>query len=222
MQYPALLIRPPQNLWRWYYRVNRHGHHSEVLFKFGTTQRELKDFYFIPVLNTLTDSFATSAGYEYEETASTERETTEGELAFVRRNLEDTYLVKFFLQFFHETYHAGLQPETTTDLLPIAGGTLRFSQLEESLFPRRGHNLFRDLRGATSAILSDTSFLRLLLRGEYFHPLDRKGRLNLRTDLGTSWVEDFRLYPVSLRYFAGGASSVRGFGYKAGCLPRAQ
>lgn len=195
-------------------RVNRYGHHSEVLFKFGTTQRELKGSYYIPVLNKLTDRFATSAKYEYEETASTERNTTEGELAFVRRNLEDTYLVKLFLQFFHETYKAGLQPETTSNLLPIAGGTLRFSYLEESLFPRHGHNLYGDLRGATSAILSDTSFLRLLLRGEYFYPLGSKGRLNLRSELGTSLVEDFLLYPVSLRFFAGGASSVRGFGYK--------
>ncbi|MCP4410828.1 MAG: outer membrane protein assembly factor [Gammaproteobacteria bacterium] len=207
--------RGPRVSGRWTNRrLNRYGHHSEVTFKFGTTQRELKGSYFIPVYNALTDRFATSARYEYEETSSTERETTEGELAFVRRNLNDTYLAKLFLQFFHETYRAGIQPETTTNLLPIVGGTLRFSQMEESLFPQRGHNLFGDLRGATSALLSDTGFLRLLLRGEYFYPLGSKGRLNLRTELGTSWVEKFLLYPVSLRYFAGGASSVRGFGYK--------
>ncbi|MEN8131437.1 MAG: autotransporter assembly complex family protein [Pseudomonadota bacterium] len=207
--------RGPRVSGRWINRrLNRYGHHSEVVFKIGTTQRELKGSYFIPVYNALTDRFATSARYEYEETSSTERETTEGELAFVRRNLDDTYLGKLFLQFFRETYRAGIQPETTANLLPIVGGTLRFSHVEESLFPQRGHNLFGDLRGATSAILSDTGFLRLLLRGEYFYPLGSKGRLSLRTELGTSWVEKFPLYPVSLRYFAGGASSVRGFGYK--------
>ena len=206
--------RGPRVSGRWTNRrLNRHGHHSEVILKLGATQRELRGSYFIPVVNTLTDRFTTSAGYEYEELDSTERETTDAELGFVRRNLDDTYLAKLFLQFLHETFRAGIQPETTTNLLPI-GGTLRFSQIEQSLFPQHGHNLFGDLRGATSAILSDTSFLRLLLHGEYFHPLGSKGRLNLRTELGTSWVENFLLYPVSLRFFAGGANSVRGFGYK--------
>jgi translocation and assembly module TamA len=207
--------RGPRVSGRWTSRyLNRHGHHSEVFFNIGTVQRELKGSYFIPVYKALTDRFVTSGGYDYEETTSTERETIDGELAFVRRNLEDTYLAKLFLQFLHEKYRAGIQPETTTNLLPIGGGTLRFSFVEESVFPQRGYQLFGDLRGATSAILSDTGFLRLLLRGEYFHPLGSKGRLNLRSELGTSLVENFLLYPVSLRYFAGGASSVRGFGYK--------
>ncbi|MDX2427253.1 MAG: POTRA domain-containing protein, partial [Xanthomonadales bacterium] len=137
----------PRVLGRWTNRrLNRHGHHSEVILKLGATQRELRGSYFIPVVNMLTDRFTTSAGYEYEELDSTERETTDVELGFVRRNLDDTYLAKLFLQFLHETFRAGIQPETTTNLLPI-GGTLRFSQIEQSLFPQHGPNLFGDLRG---------------------------------------------------------------------------
>jgi len=195
-------------------RLNRHGHHSEVLFNFGITQRQLNGSYVVPVFNALTDRFATSAGYEFEETAATDRHTTDAELAFVRRNLDNTYLLTLFVQFFHERYRAGIQPETTSNLAPIAGGTLRFSSEEQSLFPRHGHNLLGDLRGTTSMLLSETGFLRLHLRGKYFHPLGSKGRLNLRAELGTSWIEKFLRYPVSLRFFAGGANSVRGFGYK--------
>jgi len=206
--------RGPRVSARWTHRrINRHGHHSELFMTLGTTQREVNGTYYVPVLDASRDRLAASAGYEYEETSSTERETIDAELGFVRRNLEDTYYLKFFLQFFNERYRAGIQPETTTNLLPI-GASARLSEVEDSLFPQRGYYLFGDARAATSAVLSDTSFVRFLARGEYFIPAGSNGRVTLRSDLGTSGVEDFLLYPVSLRFFAGGASSVRGYGYK--------
>ncbi|HFE48575.1 MAG TPA: outer membrane protein assembly factor, partial [Chromatiaceae bacterium] len=40
------------------------------------------------------------------------------------------------------------------------------------------------------------------------------GRLDVNLAIGAAWVDDFDLYPNSLRYFAGGDGSVRGYTYK--------
>jgi len=205
----------PRGSARWTDRlINRHGHHSDVYIKISQKEGILQGQYNIPVVKPLTDRWVSTASYEYEETPDTSSNTMELETAFVRRNLPDTHFYKGFILASNEQFTVGNDPKVTTNLLTL-GGTMRFSEMEETLFPQNGHYLFADLRGAGEALLSDTSFGRIHLKGRYMMGLGENGRIDSRVELGGAWVDDFSIYPTSLRYFAGGDSSVRGYTYES-------
>ncbi len=195
-------------------RINRYGHHSEVLIKLAQTEGVLRGQYNIPVVRPLTDRWVSSTAYEYKQTPDTNSTTLEIETAFVRRNLSDTLFLKGFFLASNEQFSIEDEPDENTTLYNI-GTTLRFSDMEDSLFPQNGHYLFSDLRGASEALLSDTSYSRLHLKGRYMLGLGENSRIDTRLEIGTAWVEDFELYPTSLRFFAGGDNSVRGYQYES-------
>jgi translocation and assembly module TamA len=200
---------------RWTDRlVNRHGHHSEVYFKLSQIEGTLRAQYSIPVRRPLTDRWVSTAYYDYEETPSTSSSTLATETAFVRRNLDDTHFYKGFILASSETFSVDHNPKQTTNLLSL-GGTARISVMEEDLYPQHGHYLFGDLRGGSEAVLSDTSYVRLHLKGRYLFGLGENGRIDTRMEFGTTWVDNFSIYPTSLRFFAGGDSSVRGYTYQS-------
>jgi translocation and assembly module TamA len=69
------------------------------------------------------------------------------------------------------------------------------------------------LRGAYQPLLSDVSFAQAMVNGKWITPLGERGRLLLRGQLGTSLIDDFAALPPSVRFFAGGDTSVRGYAY---------
>jgi len=200
---------------RWDNRlINRHGHHSSVLIKAALTEGLFQAQYNIPVVRPLTDRWVSTASYEYDESPDTKSTTAELETAFVRRNLADTLFYKGFLLASNEQFSVKGEPDENTTLYS-AGGTFRFSDIEDSMFPQHGHYVFADLRGAAEALLSDTSYGRLHLKGRYMFGLGENGRIDTRLEIGTAWVDDFNIYPTTLRFFTGGDNSVRGYEYES-------
>ena len=200
---------------RWTDRlINRRGHHSDVYLKLSEKERALRGEYSVPVVNPLTDSWVSSADYTYEKTPTTESSTVELETAFVRRNLEDTFFYKGFASESIERFSIGNDPEETTTLL-IFGGIARFAEMEETMFPKNGYYVSGDLRGSAEALVSDTSFTRLYLKGRYLAGLGENGRIDARLETGGAWVDNFDIYPTSLRFFAGGDNSIRGYTYQS-------
>ncbi len=200
---------------RWTDRlINRHGHHSDLLLSYSEREKEYKGQYFIPIFNRLTDSWVSSASYQYEKKPTTISDLFELETALVRRNLEDTRFYKAFILRSMERFTVEHEPEESTELL-IFGGIARFSKMEENMYPQFGYLASIDVRGAAESLISDTSFTRLHLKGRYLLGFGENGRLDTRMEVGTAWVDDFTIYPPSLRFFAGGDSSVRGFKYES-------
>lgn len=100
--------------------------------------------------------------------------------------------------------------EQLTKLL-IPGMTWTRVQSDDPLNVRRGSRLQLQLQGAYQPLLSDLSFIQPVVRGKLIHGLGERGRLLVRGDVGTTWVSDFDKFPASLRFFAGGDNSVRGY-----------
>lgn len=200
---------------RWEDRLlNSYGHHSDLFLKLSQKEGTFRGQYFIPVNKALTDSWVSSAGMEYEETPDTSSQTVGLETAFVRKNLEDTHFYKGFLLASYDYFTIGDEPREGTKLFSI-GTTIRFSDIEDNIYPQSGYSFFSDLRGASEALLSDTTYTRLHLKGRYMFGLGKNGRVDSHFEFGTTWVDDYSVYPTSLRFFAGGDSSVRGYKYES-------
>jgi translocation and assembly module TamA len=71
------------------------------------------------------------------------------------------------------------------------------------------------LRGASEDVLSDTSFFQLEGGIKAITSLSDTQRLISRGRVGSTWTDEFNQLPSSVRFFTGGAQSVRGYAYQA-------
>jgi len=88
-------------------------------------------------------------------------------------------------------------------------------KLRRAFYPRSGHVLSLNIGGASDALLSDTSFLRLYGRHTQYFPIGKEGRLILRGELGSVLADGKEGIPTDFLFRAGGDNSIRGYAYQS-------
>jgi translocation and assembly module TamA len=78
-----------------------------------------------------------------------------------------------------------------------------------------GYRLDVTLRGATTALGSDTDFVQIKVMGKTIFGLTDNLRAILRGDAGWIWPGEFTKLPPTVRFFAGGDTSIRGYDYQS-------
>jgi len=89
-----------------------------------------------------------------------------------------------------------------------------YVNVDDDLFPRRGVSGSATLRGGVEGAGSDTSFVQANMVLRWYVPIGDSDRLILRGEGGTTWTSDLVAMPPSLRFFAGGDRSIRGYAYR--------
>lgn len=89
-----------------------------------------------------------------------------------------------------------------------------YVNVDDKLFPRRGISASLALRGGLKSVGSDANFGQLYGSLRWFLGLDQNSRLLLRGEFGTTMTNDLVAMPPSLRFFAGGDRSIRGYAYR--------
>lgn len=117
------------------------------------------------------------------------------------------------LSYEKEDYSFGDDPARQSELV-IPLYSTSYSSAKDVNYPRRGWNVTMRLKGATESLVSSTDFLQAYGRAKIILPLGDDSRVLLRGEAGITEISDFEKLPISLRFFAGGDSSVRGYGYK--------
>lgn len=85
---------------------------------------------------------------------------------------------------------------------------------DDANYPRDGRAWHYQLRTGYEFSESRSPFVQAGVKHKRVLGLDNGNRLLLRAELGAIWTPDYALFPPSLRYYAGGDQSVRGYGYK--------
>ena len=191
-------------------RWNRQGHSSDLMMRLSMPNSSLKGTYWIPVLNPVTDRVGIGSMLEREVTDDTERITAnlDGGWYFDRNGWTSSLFSELKL----ERFQTGDEDWTGTVLLSI-GGKTAFSRFDSGRFPLSGWSIETDLRGAPG-VISDTAYCRWDTKLNALYPLLKRGRLNMGLRTGMAWVDKFDQYPASLRFFAGGDNSIRGYKWK--------
>ncbi len=107
----------------------------------------------------------------------------------------------------------GVQHGRSTEVFGEA--SLLKKQADNPSFVRRGWSLTLSARSTAAGLLSDTRYTQVMADGKWIHALGSRNRLILRGTAGMSSVGDFSRLPPELRFFAGGARSVRGYGFES-------
>ncbi len=106
-----------------------------------------------------------------------------------------------------------LAADTQRSRLVLPAVAYDHKRADRDIFPTRGRRLTLQLSGTGEFIGSDTSFLQTVLNARIIHSLSDTSRLLARATIGFTAKSDFDELPPSVRFFAGGDESVRGFDY---------
>ncbi|ADJ29499.1 surface antigen (D15) [Nitrosococcus watsonii C-113] len=192
--------------------INRYGHRFNFALNTSKINQTFDASYVIPIGNPRTDrvSIASSIGRR-----STVTSNSHIALFGIRRIVarpggwQETLFLDYRLEDFDVGGDSGLAK------LLIPGITWFRRQADDPVYPQRGHRVSLELQGAAQELLSNNTFLQFTLQGKIIRSLGRRSRLLVRGDAGTTWVSDFANLPPSVRYFAGGDQSIRGYAFSS-------
>lgn len=193
--------------------INRRGHKPSFNIQLAEQGSRAAGGYEIPVpifdLRYDTLSFDTL----YSEETWDETEISQYTLGATLKHNAPEYQFGAGLEYLHEAYSVGGREDDSTWLLmPNAFLTLIFA--ENRVNTEHGIRIGGSIRGAQAPYLASTSFLQFRVGGKaIFSPLD-KWRLIGRGSFGATMMDAINELPPSLRFYAGGDQSVRGYGYK--------
>lgn len=192
-------------------RVNREGHRFDARLSASSVRSGLTTEYRMPLDNPRTEWMSYTAGIEAEET-----DTADSELARVgvlrTRQLTTNWLGTASLDFDYERFIVGTVDDSSRLLVPAVA--IDHKRSDRDLHPNRGRRIGAELRGTHRSIGSTTSFLQLVAHARYIRSIGGNGRWIARLHAGITARSEFDELPPSVRFFAGGDESVRGFGYK--------
>jgi len=191
--------------------INREGHRLRTDFRVSQVRDSLSAEYLIPLAQPRTDHLAFTAAYLDDRSGDTASRSL---LLGVNRikKFPDGWIRTLYLDELIESYHAGILSNTPRLLYP--GMTWLYSTDTKDPRPHRGFRVSLDLKSSPSPLVSSTRFIQTSLQTKGILAVGEGGRLLGRIDLGGTWVKGFSSLPPSLRFFAGGDNSVRGYGYR--------
>lgn len=164
------------------------------------------------------DGYDNSLGLQLKQ-EDIEGQETRVKLAVVKRSrirgrLSNQIEVTQSLQYQTEKLRVGAVPQLDSRALTANLAWTR-RRLGRGFYPRSGDVLSAQIGGASEALLSDTSFLRLQGRYTRYYSVGDNGRLILRGELGGVLAENRDAIPSDFLFRAGGDNSVRGYAYQS-------
>jgi translocation and assembly module TamA len=118
-----------------------------------------------------------------------------------------------YLEYSVEGFEVGEQ-EGTSRLLLLGTSWARTTSIDAPR-PMSGYSLGLDVRGAARSLASDNDLVQMIARGRHILPLGDRYRVLARGQAGWTWQREFEDLPPSVRFFAGGDNSVRGYGFES-------
>lgn len=192
--------------WRW---VNSRGHTFSSSLYASQKESSWDNMYRIPAANPTTDYYYLRfGGWLKNSDYDTRRAYIEG--GYNWRQGHWDYRVSGTAAY--DKFSIGNDRDEVVLLYPQFQAT--YTSTTNRLNPDSGFQGKITVLGGVKGLGSDVSFAQANLNLRYIQSLNEKNRLTFRFDGGTTWTENFHRLPPSLRYFAGGDRSVRGYAYQ--------
>lgn len=195
-------------------QVNSSGHRFKAEAKISEIKTNITGKYRIPIRDPRTDRIELTSAWLNENIEATR---SESETFLVggshTLNRHSGWLETIYLNYQKESFSIAGVSRRSNLLLP----GISWSRVDATsrIYTRHGLRLLVDLKGTHPSLGSNLKFLQLRLQGKLIRPILENGRVTLRGDAGLTRINDFADLPTSLRFFAGGDQSVRGYDYNS-------
>ncbi|QLL11277.1 autotransporter assembly complex protein TamA [Pseudomonas chlororaphis] len=194
--------------------VNAQGHSYGWEAEVSAPRQNVGLFYDIPLDPPLTDKLRFAGGYQNEEISNTD---TLSKLLTLgpewHSKLPSGWQRVISLKWQREEYRLGDDSGLSTLLMP--GISYSYLRSDNRIDPHNGYRLQFDSKVAKEGLGSDTNLLygTVLLKG--LTTVWDNHRFLGRVQFGGSATNGYKKVPPSLRFFAGGDQSVRGYDYQS-------
>lgn len=192
-------------------RLNQRGHRSSTEVRVSEIGYGLSAHYRVPVLNPRTDQLVYSAGVVDEQTDASD--STVRTIGVSLNRSRGAWRESVSLNYQQERFVVADDHGDSTLLIPGVNWSRTWGR--NFIYTLDGLRFDIGLRGASEEVISDTDFLQLQGGIKAINPLGRRHRVIARGRVGGTWTEQFHQLPASVRFFAGGAQSVRGYAYRS-------
>ena len=192
-------------------RWNDRGHQFGVDAQLSTVTSEVTANYRFPFGDPGEEWISFDAGVKREDTETSESESLELGARRVLRTGND-WTRMHMLSLLIEDFEIADQVDRSRLLMP--GIDWLRTPGDDMIAPREGTRLHLLVRGAADALGSDTSFVQVFAEGKRIWLLPNDGRVLLRGQVGHTWTDQLTDLPASVRFFAGGDNSVRGYEFE--------
>jgi len=192
---------------RW---VNDRGHQFRSTVQLAQYESRATAIYNIPGEKPQTDYYQLRAELGNKENDSLDTRT-------YRLTALDVYSYRswqreYNLSWLREDYSFGEQRDVSKVLIP--GMEWRYISANDRVNITNGWRLNLGLKGAADELLSDVDVLSGYAELKSVWSLTNRWRLLTRAEIGATYTDRFAELPPSLRFFAGGDNSVRGYAYE--------
>ena len=191
--------------------INSKGHRFSSNLRLSPVESSLVADYLIPGEDPHRENFSFGARVLHEVTDS--RESDSASLIARQTIKTGTWTHTRFLELLHEQSLVGNDSTTATLLMP--GYRLERTKADNVVRTSRGYRVSLEARASSEYLLSTVTMLQLRGSAKGIHRFGEGGRVTGRVDIGTSIGENITKLPASLRFFAGGDNSVRGYAYES-------
>jgi translocation and assembly module TamA len=193
-------------------RVNDRGHRFSAMIQASELTRDFNVRYDIPIGDPVLEKFSLQYLTQTQH-ISGGVDTREATFRPIVTQSFGRWQRTFALNLTHTTTSDVVNGSRVDDLIvpAITYAAVPEGYLGEDLFSR---SLYIELLGSHGVLGSNASFLRLDVRGERVLNISDRWHLLLRSEVGTSAVNNFERLPGIYRFYAGGDRSVRGFAFE--------
>ncbi len=193
--------------------ANAQGHSYGFESEISAPRQNVGLWYDVPLDPPLTDKLRFAGGYQYEEIAGTD---SLSKLLTVgpewHSKLPSGWERVISLKWQREEYRLGDDSGLSTLLMP--GISYSYLRSDDRIDPHKGYRLQFDAQVAKEGVGSDANLIRgnVLLKG--LTTVAQNHRFLGRVQFGGNFTDGYTSIPPSLRFFAGGDQSVRGYDYQ--------
>jgi translocation and assembly module TamA len=169
--------------------------------------------YSVPGYRDLRSSTSLQLNLQREEVTTYTSRLAALELA-LNRGFGNRRLGTAYLKLQQEEFTIGDQDSSSRLVLP--GVRYAADSYDNLIRPGRGYRFAMESRGTHQFLGSDTALLQFIAEGGYITPLPWRLTLQVRGKTGVTLLKDsLSELPPTLRFFAGGDHSVRGYSYQS-------
>jgi translocation and assembly module TamA len=192
-------------------RYNDRGHQFGIYAQISPVISEVTANYRLPLRDTRFEWLNFDAGFEREDTETSESESIEfGTRRLIERRGDWTRTDMLSMRL--EDFEVADQVGRSRLFMPAVNWTR--IDADNEIRPTTGSRLSFELRAAADALLSDTTFIQGIAQGKWIWSRPGGARFIVRGQLGATQEREFEELPASVRFFAGGDNSVRGYDFE--------
>src|SRR3990167_963748 len=191
--------------------LGNNGHHFESELKLSTILSGIAATYYIPGNDPLTEQWLIGTNYKTFKPKSGRSESITLTGGYDKK-INKTQL-NLNLNFSSEKYTIFAIPNSPIQHAHLLYPNFRISYINTNnlMMPKNGIGVNFNLQGAAQPLLSSTSFIQPQIKAKYIASPFNFAQIILKGDVGYTVVSDLYHYPLSMRFFAGGINSIRGF-----------